>query len=149
VFDAVAWVLLPKKRRLQMQALRGLVILLLLQMAGEGLTQTLSLPYPGPVVGLLLLLVALNASVLVEPVCAIATFLLSHLSLLFIPVAVGVIVHLSVLSQYAMELLLVITLSTCSGMVVTALVLQWFMQRRVAPKLKQDSEVPNSEVPHG
>lgn len=47
-----------------MTALRGLAILLLLQAAGEGLAHLLGLPIPGPVVGLVLLLVALQFSAL-------------------------------------------------------------------------------------
>jgi holin-like protein len=39
--------------------LRGLALLLLFQAAGEGLTHAFSLPFPGPVVGLVLLLPAL------------------------------------------------------------------------------------------
>ena len=42
------------------QALRGIAILLLLQAAGEALARALSLPIPGPVIGLLLLLPALG-----------------------------------------------------------------------------------------
>jgi len=40
-------------------ALRGLALLLLLQAAGEALTHALKLPFPGPVIGLVLLLAAL------------------------------------------------------------------------------------------
>jgi holin-like protein len=112
-----------------MQALRGLAILLLLQTAGEGLTRTFSWPYPAPVVGLLLLLGALNFSLIREPIAAAAQHLLAHLSLLFVPVGVGVIVHLSVLSEYAWQLVVVITLSTWAGMAATALVTQWLMRR--------------------
>lgn len=112
-----------------MQALRGLAILLLLQTAGEGLTRMLGLPFPGPVVGLLLLLGALNLPAVRAPVAAAADQLLAHLSLLFVPVGVGVIVHLSVLSEYAGRLVVVITLSTWAGMAATALVTRALMRR--------------------
>ena len=75
-----------------MNALRGLAILLLLQGAGEGLSRAFALPLPGPVVGLALLLVALRWPWLREPVAATAEFLLAHLSLLFVPVGVGVVI---------------------------------------------------------
>ena len=73
-----------------MTGLRGLAWLLALQSAGELLSRGLSLPFPGPVVGMLLLLVALRWPLVREPVAVCADFLLSHLSLLFVPVGVGV-----------------------------------------------------------
>jgi holin-like protein len=107
-----------------MTALQGLAILLLLQAAGEALTHLLRLPFPGPVIGLVLLLVALRWTRIREPVSAAAELLLAHLSLLFVPVGVGVIVHLDLVGRYGLQLLAVIVLSTWIGMAVTALVLR-------------------------
>ena len=106
-----------------MQGLRGLAWLLVLQSIGELLARGLRLPFPGPVVGMLLLLGALRWRAVREPVGACANFLLSHLSLLFVPVGVGVMTHLTLLSQYGGRMLLVIALSTWIGLAVTALVL--------------------------
>ena len=111
-------------REPRMNALRGLAILLLLQSTGEALTHALRLPFPGPVVGLVLLLVALHWPWLREPVSAAAEFLLAHLSLLFVPVGVGVITHLDLVSHYGLQLLVVMVLSTWLGLAVTALVLR-------------------------
>jgi holin-like protein len=112
-----------------MMALRGLAILLLLQAAGEGLVRALGLPFPGPVVGLVLLLPALALPAMRAPVEAVADLLLAHLSLLFVPVGVGVITHLDLVSEYGLRLLLVIVLSTWIGMAVTALVLRAMLPR--------------------
>ncbi len=106
-----------------MNGLRGLAWLLAMQSIGELLARGLSLPFPGPVVGMLLLLLALRWPVVREPVAACAQFLLSHLSLLFVPVGVGVMTHLALLSQYGLRMLVVIVLSTWLGLAVTALVL--------------------------
>ena len=106
-----------------MQGLRGLAWLLLLQSIGELLSRGLSLPFPGPVIGMMLLLVALRWPVVREPVAACADFLLAHLSLLFVPVGVGVMTHLSLVSQYGGRMLLVIVLSTLIGLAVTVLTL--------------------------
>ena len=107
-----------------MMGLRGLAWLLALQSVGELLARALSLPFPGPVVGMLLLLLALRWSAVRAPVAACAQFLLSHLSLLFVPVGVGVMTHLGLLGQYGVRMLVVIVLSTWIGMAVTALVLR-------------------------
>ncbi len=106
-----------------MQALIGLAWLLAFQSTGELLARGLGLPFPGPVVGMILLLFALNWPMVREPVGQCAEFLLLHLSLLFVPVGVGVMTHLSLVSQYGFRMLAVVVLSTLVGLGVTALCL--------------------------
>jgi putative effector of murein hydrolase LrgA (UPF0299 family) len=112
-----------------MHGLRGLAWLLALQSVGELLSRGLGLPFPGPVIGMLLLLIALRVPAVREPVAACANFLLSHLSLLFVPVGVGVMTHLGLLGQYGVRMLVVIVLSTWLGLGVTALVLHRFREK--------------------
>jgi len=108
-----------------MNGLRGMAWLLVFQSVGELLSRGLSLPLPGPVLGMLLLLGGLRFALVREPVAECASFLLTHLSLLFVPVGVGVMTHLALLGQYGGRMLLVIALSTWIGLAVTALVLYW------------------------
>ena len=108
-----------------MLGLRGLAWLLAFQSVGELLSRGLSLPFPGPVVGMLLLLVGLHWSVVREPVAVCADFLLTHLSLLFVPVGVGVMTHLDLLNRFGGRMLGVLVFSTLIGLGVTALVLYW------------------------
>lgn len=112
-----------------MQALRGLAWLLVLQSIGELLARGFSLPFPGPVIGMMLLLVALRWPLVREPVSVCADFLLSHLSLLFVPVGVGVMTHLSLVAQYGLRMLAVVVLSTLAGLVVTVLILHTLRER--------------------
>ena len=65
-------------------------------------------------------------------------FLLSHLSLLFVPVGVGVLTHLSLVSQYGVRILAVLVLSTLAGLAVTVLGLH-LLQKRAdnAPGIQQ------------
>jgi len=114
-------------------ALRGLALLLLLQAAGEGLTHALSLPFPGPVVGMVLLLVALQWPPVREPVAAAAQLLLDHLSLLFVPVGVGVITHLGIVARHGLQLAVIVVVSTWLGLAVTALVLRGLQRDDDAP----------------
>ena len=113
-----------------MKPLQGLAWLLVMQLAGEALSRALSLPVPGPVIGMLLLWPALGFAAVREPVTDVARFLLAHLSLLFVPVGVGVITHLDVLRHYGLRLAAVIVLSTWIGIAVTALVLRALMRGR-------------------
>lgn len=123
-----------------MNALRGLAWLLVLQLVGEVLARAFSLPLPGPVIGMLLLMPALGWRPLREPVTEVARFLLAHLSLLFVPVGVGVITHLDVLQHYGLKLAMVIVLSTWFGLIVSALTLRVLM--RHAPPSEDDPEPP-------
>lgn len=112
-----------------MKGIQGLAWLLTMQSMGELVSRGLALPFPGPVIGMMMLLLALRVPAVREPVAACANFLLSHLSLLFVPVGVGVMTHLGLLGQYGVRMLLVIVLSTWIGLAVTALVLGAFKGR--------------------
>jgi holin-like protein len=112
-----------------MQALRGLTCLLALQSLGELASRLLHLPLPGPVLGMLLLLLALRWPRVQAWVGAVAEFLLAHLSLLFVPVGVGVMTHLALISQYGVRIGIVLLVSTWTSLAVTALVLRALMGR--------------------
>jgi holin-like protein len=120
--------------------LRGLAWLLALQSAGELLSRGLTLPFPGPVIGLMLLLLALRWPLVREPVAVCANFLLAHLSLLFVPVGVGVMTHLGLVSQYGGRMLVVVVLSTLIGMAVTALVMNG-LRDKARPKEKAHAQI--------
>ena len=107
-----------------MDALRGVAWLLACQSLGEAIARGTGIPWPGPVIGLLILLILLNFRPVRAPVAAAADVLLAHLSLLFVPVGVGVMTHLGLMSAYGLRLALVLALSTWIGLVVTALVLR-------------------------
>ena len=77
---------------------------------------------------MVLLLVALRWPLVRDSVAAVAEFLLAHLSLLFVPVGVGVMTHLGLLGQYGLRMAVVIVLSTWVGLGVTALVLRALMR---------------------
>ena len=107
-----------------MTSLRGFAVLLLCQTLGELGARGFGLPLPGPVLGMLLLLVALAWPALRAPVQAAAEVLLAHLSLLFVPIGVGVVAHLGVLGDHAPAIAAALLLSTWIGLAVSALVLR-------------------------
>ena len=117
-----------------MLALKGLTWLLVLQSIGEAVVRLTHVPLPGPVIGLLILAVALNIEFVRTPVAAAADLLLAHLSLLFVPVGVGVMTHLGLIGTYGLRMLGVIAVSTWVGLAVTALVLGRFMRGGGAPR---------------
>lgn len=78
---------------------------------------------------MVLLLVGLRSELVRGPVSVCADFLLAHLSLLFVPVGVGVMTHLSLVSQYGVRMLVVVVASTLSGLLVTVLTLHLLRNR--------------------
>lgn len=105
--------------------LGALTLILVCQLAGEVLVGVTGLPVPGPVAGMLLLLAGLFARGRVDDGLATATTgLLSHLSLLFVPAGVGVMVHWDTLRSDWLALGLALVVSTLIGLAVTALVMQ-------------------------
>ncbi len=106
-----------------MTVLKGLAWILIFQCVGEVIAQFLSGLWPGPVIGMLLLAFALTCSPLRDPVSAAANALLPHLSLLFVPIGVGVLLHTELIARSGWALLAVLVISTWIGLAVTAIVL--------------------------
>jgi len=103
----------------------ALLALLGFQLVGEVLVRAVGAPVPGPVVGMLLLFVAMRLRGGVPgPLQAASQGLLGNLSLLFVPAGVGVIVHLQLLAADWWRLLAAIVASTLATLLVTALVMQ-------------------------
>jgi len=115
--------------------LQGLVWTLACLWAGEWLAKVAPLGLTGSVTGMLLLLLSLNWAALREPVAAAATLLLNHLSLFFIPISVGLMIHGELLSRYGGRLLIAVALSTWIGMAVTALLMRRLMSGPAASVL--------------
>ncbi|TQS74067.1 CidA/LrgA family protein [Rhodobacteraceae bacterium] len=95
--------------------------ILLFQLLGEVISRAWLLPVPGPVLGMLFLLAGLFCSArlraLVQPT---ATGLLSHLSLLFVPVGVGVVAHMPTLLDHGAALGVSLVASTALALVAGA-----------------------------
>ena len=111
-------------------ALGGFALLLGCQLAGELVSRALALPLPGPVLGIGLVLLLLAMGWGVGPIGAASEVLLAHLSLLFVPVGVGVITHLDRLAAHGGALVAVLLLSTWVGLAATALVLRALLKPR-------------------
>ncbi|PQO99394.1 CidA/LrgA family protein [Massilia phosphatilytica] len=105
--------------------LLAFAVLLVFQCLGEGLVFLVGLPVPGPVAGMLLLLAALAAFPrLHDTVEAGANELLRHLSLLFVPAGVGIIVAAASGSGHWLAICAAVAGSTVLTLAVTALVLR-------------------------
>jgi putative effector of murein hydrolase LrgA (UPF0299 family) len=101
--------------------IQGLVHLLLFQALGELLCRFIAPSVPGPVLGLVLLLIFLIARKRVPPSIDTASgALLSHLGLLFIPASVGVVLYVPVLRAHAWAVGTALVVSVVLTLGVTA-----------------------------
>lgn len=106
-----------------MSALTGFALLLAYQLVGEVLAVGVGVPIPGPVIGMLLLLLTLVLRRGAAAPDAAADTLLSHLSLLFVPAGVGVVLHLHVVSEDWPAIAVALVVSTLATIAVTAWVM--------------------------
>jgi putative effector of murein hydrolase LrgA (UPF0299 family) len=107
----------------------SLSLILLCQLAGEALVRGIGVPMPGPVIGLMILLVLLllrdRFAVLArgplqgEGVESTSRGLLANLSLLFVPAGVGVVQKLDLIVDHGIAFLGVLAISVMVTLLVT------------------------------
>ena len=111
--------------------LTAIFTILVLQLIGEVLQKYFDLAIPGPVIGLMLMLLTLMTmnskklnmlAPLRTKIINTSEKLLRYLSLLFVPIGVGVVMHLQLLEMQLLRLLVVIILGTMSTMIFTSLI---------------------------
>ncbi len=102
----------------------GLTWLVACQLLGEVLVRVTSAPVPGPVAGMVLLLVALEVrrrrghDTEQDAAVRAADGLLRHLQLLFVPAGVGVVAYLGAIREDAVPIVVAVAGSWLLGLVV-------------------------------
>lgn len=108
-----------------MTFLNGMTLLLIYQLVGEIGVHMLQWPVPGPVLGMVLLfLTLLLRKGIPASIDSSSHALLSHLSLLFVPAGVGMMVYLERLKQEWLPIVAALFLGTLITLSVSALVMQ-------------------------
>lgn len=103
-----------------------LTLILALQLLGEVLHLALHLPVPGPVIGMVMLFAGLLLKGRSPPDLDKTAFaLLDHLSLLFVPAGVGVMLYVHLLATEWRPVLAALVGSTIAAIAVTG----WVMAR--------------------
>lgn len=104
--------------------LNYLTLIFCCQLAGESAARALALPVPGPVVGMVLLFIflALRGHIPTD-LSRVGDGLLHHLSLLFVPAGVGVMLHFRLIGDDWLPIALALIVSTVVTIIVTALVM--------------------------
>ena len=112
--------------------INSIFIILLFQLMGEFIQKFFEFSIPGPVIGLIFLLSVLLIIKKINKkheafdtnLVISAENLLSYLPLLFIPVGIGVVMHLSLLEENLVSVLLVIVFGTLLTLALTGYVME-------------------------
>ena len=109
----------------------GLVEILLFQGMGEVVSRFLVPTIPGPVIGLVLLLLWFRVRRgIPDRVAQVADVLVGHLGLLFVPAAVGVVMFLPQLREHALAVVVALVVSVVATVAVSAMVLRAVSRER-------------------
>lgn len=103
----------------------GFTALMLFQLCGEISVRLIDVAIPGPVVGLVYMLVFLGwhqkwRGTEPQALTQVSSNLLAHLSLLFVPAGVGVMLHFEKIVQQWQPVILALLVGSCVTLAVTA-----------------------------
>ena len=112
--------------------LRSLFIIFFYQLLGEAIQKIFEINIPGPVIGLILLLLSfifffkrLNQSKkMIKEISVTSNKIINYLSLLFVPIGVGVVMHINYLGDNLFKIFSIITIGTLATLVFTAFVME-------------------------
>lgn len=108
-----------------MESLKQFSVILIILFSGQIIQQKTSIPIPGTVLGMIILLFLLMTRIIkVEKIERITNILLEHLTLFFVPVSVGIINVFDKIKDTWLPLLIIIFVSTLVVMIVTGLTIQ-------------------------
>jgi holin-like protein len=118
--------------------LRAIFIIFFFQLLGEAIKKFFEMRIPGPVLGLIILLIVLiflkkfktvAITNLKDDVINTSNYILNYLSLLFVPIGVGVVMHLSYLENNLFKVLIIVFISTILTIGLTAFLMEKINKR--------------------
>ena len=111
--------------------LQGLAIILFLQWLSTAIISFLSIPFPPPLLGMLILTALLCTGAIkenyIEDIC---TALIDKMALLFLPAGVSMILYLDVIKAELLPISLTVILSSVIILCSTALVLEMLLRKK-------------------
>lgn len=108
-----------------MKVLRESIIILSIYLIGEIISKALSLPIPGNILGMLILLLLLCTNIIkVAQIESISNFFLDHLAFFFIPAGVGLLTSFNLIKDSLLSILIICIITTAIVLVVTGKVVE-------------------------
>ena len=112
--------------------LKSLFIIFFYQLLGEAIQKIFEINIPGPVIGLILLLLSFiffskkltQSKKIIKEISTISHQIINYLSLLFVPIGVGVVMHINYLGDNLFTIFSIIIIGTLATLVFTAIVME-------------------------
>ena len=112
--------------------LRSLFIIFFYQLLGEAIQKIFEINIPGPVIGLILLLLSFiifskkltQSKKIIKEISVTSNRIINYLSLLFVPIGVGVVMHIDYLGDNLFKIFSIIIIGTLATLVFTAFVME-------------------------
>ena len=112
--------------------LKSLFIIFFYQLLGEAIQKFFEINIPGPVIGLILLLLTFiffskkftQSKKIIKEISTISHQIINYLSLLFVPIGVGVVMHINYLGDNLFTIFSIIIIGTLHILVFTAFVME-------------------------
>ena len=112
--------------------LKSLFIIFFFQLLGESIQKFFEINIPGPVIGLILLLLVFIFFIKSAPpfrkikkeISETSHQIINYLSLLFVPIGVGVVMHINYLGDNLFKILAIIIIGTLSTLVFVAYIME-------------------------
>lgn len=111
-----------------MKIFREAIIILGIYLIGELISKVFSLPLPGNIIGLIILLTLLcTKTIKVEKVENVSTFFLDHLAFFFIPAGVGLLSSFDTIRNSLVSIFILCLITTAIVIVSTGLIVQFII----------------------
>lgn len=105
-------------------------IILALYLLGEGISLLLPFSFPGSIIGMFLLFLALFFKLLkIDDIKSVSKFLLKHMALFFIPAGVSMMSSFSLIQEHIVSITLVLILSTLFMLAFISLSVDYLVAR--------------------
>jgi holin-like protein len=112
--------------------LKSLFIIFFFQLLGEAIQKFFEINIPGPVIGLILLLLVFIFFIKSAPpfrkikkeISETSHQIINYLSLLFVPIGVGVVMHINYLGDNLFKILAIIIIDTLRTLVFVAYIME-------------------------
>ena len=112
--------------------LRSLFIIFFYQLLGEAIQKFFEINIPGPVIGIILLLLTFiffskkftQSKKIIKEISVTSHQIINYLSLLFVPIGVGVVMHINYLGDNLFTIFSIIIIGTLATLVFTAIVME-------------------------
>jgi len=112
------------------KALFQFLIILFFYLLGEGISYILPFSFPGSIIGMILLFLALNFELLkIQDVKIISNFFFKYMALFFIPAGVSIMASYHLIEEHLVNILLVLALSTIFMLSFISLLVDYLIKK--------------------